>query len=285
MISKVCSNFIELLRKKFGKEKPFALTHDGWREFYQEYRKEMPIRHFLLERAPDKIADVYGFLIGDRIPNVRTIIAHRITERTHVIRTGLDVGYHEIDDRMFYGMFNLLTEFVESEMAWMEFICMDENHPLYDDYKRERFISNYLDPFGIYGSLFKSTELGVMHITNCLEMNPYDSNSVAEQNSIIKQQEKYKEILELYVWFTTLRPNRTSNNSFDAYMSIKDREKFEEEYGVTFILSDKFKKDHPDVYNEYMNKLNNKHDLEHNFYEEDTKMLKKLIDIRSTLWT
>jgi hypothetical protein len=132
--------------------------------------------------------------------------------------------------------------------------------------------------------MFKSAELGVMHITNCLEMNPYDSNSVAEQNSIIKQQEKYKEILELYVWFTTLRPNRT-NTPYDAYMSIKDREKFEEEYGVTFILSDKFKKDHPDVYNEYMNKLNNKHDLEQNFYEEDTKMLKKLIEIRSTLWT
>jgi hypothetical protein len=115
-------------------------------------------------------------------------------------------------------------------------------------------------------------------------MNPYDASSISEQNSIIRQIEKYKEILELYVWYVDLRPNR-KYISVEAFMSIEDREKYEKEYGFCFILSDRFKKDHPDVYREYSNKINSKHDSEQDFYEEDNKMLKKLVDIRSTLWT
>lgn len=285
MIRKLSEKLITYIRKRYGREKPFALSHDGWREFYRKYREESPVRYFLLEKVPDKIDDYYSFLISDRIPDFRRIIAHRITERTHLINTGLDVGYHEIDDRMFYGMFNLLKDFVESEVAWMEFICMDEDHPLYDKYKKQRIISKFFNPFGIQSSLFRSPELGVMHITKHIDMNPYEYTSIAEQNSIINQIEKYRQILELYIWYVELRPNRATNSPYDAFMSIENREEYEKQYGSTFILSDKFKNDHPTVYKQYMDQINNKHNSEQNFYEEDNKMLKKLVDLRSTLWT
>jgi hypothetical protein len=284
VIRSISSKVVEKLRDKYGAEKPFALSHDGWNDFYKKYREDTPIRYFLLETVPDKIDSAYRFLISDRIPNLRNVIAHRITERTHMIDTGLEVGYNEVDDRMFHGMFNLLKEFVEGELAWMEFICMDESHPLYDSYKKQRIISKHCDFLGIQSSKFRSPELGVMHITKNIDMNPYDASSISEQNSIIRQIEKYKEILELYVWYVDLRPNR-KYISVEAFMSIEDREKYEKEYGFCFILSDRFKKDHPDVYREYSNKINSKHDSEQDFYEEDNKMLKKLVDIRSTLWT
>lgn len=285
MIEKYCSKILSRLQKRFGRDKPLALDVDGWNDFYSNYKKDMPIRFFLLEKVPEKIDDVFRFVWTNPRKSVRNFIIHRFLERNHVVKTGLPVGYHEVDDRMFHANFHLLKEFVEGELAWMEFICMEENHPLFNKYKKERFLSNHMNFFGIYSSRFYSEDLGILHLTSYLDLNPYDRDSNMESEMVIKQQEKYRNILELYLWYTKERNNRQDDLAELAYDAIKDREKFEKEYGTMFILSDRFKKDHPDVYKEYMSKINNKHNNDEAFYEEDTKMLKKLMDIRSSLWT
>lgn len=286
MIRKFSSKILSGLRTKFGPKKPVALTIDGWRDFENHYRKDKPVTYFFLESIPNKIGEVYYFLIEKRIQSFKEFVLFRFTERTHLINTGLGYGYHEVDDRMFYGMFELLRDYVEGELAWLEFVCMGDHHPFYDELKKERFKSKYLDLFGIHQSHFKSKKLGLYHLTYTLEENPYNSHSKAEQNAILKQQETNRTILELYLWYTQERPNRKKDNvAHEAYEEIPNKKQFEKDYGGLFLFSDEFKKNHPTVYNNYANKIINNEDLREKFYEEDTMMLKKLVDIRSSLWT
>ena len=52
-------------------------------------------------------------------------VRHRTIDKYHVIDTGLPPGYYEKDCQMLHGMFNLLVDHVDCEVAWMELIWKD----------------------------------------------------------------------------------------------------------------------------------------------------------------
>lgn len=61
--------------------------------------------------------------------NIKWWVIYRTTERYHIVKTGLKPDYYETDKRMLHACFNLLKEFVEVELAHLQFLNMHGTKP------------------------------------------------------------------------------------------------------------------------------------------------------------
>lgn len=100
-------------------------------------------------------------------------IKYKIFRKYHIVDTGLEPGYADVDLRMLHANFNLLKNFVEEECASMWHICNEEPLPWWKTY----FTS------------YRSPENGIKWLSE--KTNPQD-----------------EEILKLYKWWVEERPNR-----------------------------------------------------------------------------
>lgn len=79
-------------------------------------------------------------------------LRYRTTEKYHVVKTGLKPGYYDTDHIMIHACFNLLKEFVETEIVHMYYIlCFKGKKPWWKSTKKfikehqREFIDGYLD--------------------------------------------------------------------------------------------------------------------------------------------
>lgn len=285
MIDRKLNGVITKIQKRFGRKKPFALSVDGWEEFYAKYKEEEPKQYFWCETVPDGILWGYRRVFGWKIRKLSEFLRYRLYDKNHIVKTDLEPGYYDKDTILFHANFTILVDFVESELAWFNMITRDfkDGSVISEKYSRKNFILEYFDPFGIYRSSFRSRELGKDYLSKQIDYNPYDiEDDESVIDSLFLQIDKYKKILDIYTWYTKTRPQRYED---DLSSIIDDRGYYEKEYGIMFIMSDRFKEDHPETYKRYMDSLKDKNLLEKQYDEEDTEMLKQLIDIRHSLWT
>jgi hypothetical protein len=238
-----CGKFADWIR---GEEKPVALTLEEWDEWRNEQRTKRPIRFYISDTLLTKAQDII-FFPCDVYRNIRCYFRNRFRDKIHCLNTGLKPGnYYDLDHRILHGLFNELTNFVESELAWMNQLSKKQKR------LRER-----------------SPKDGVEYLewASDLTFNEDDYGIEKGEESYGKptpQAESSKEILELYKWWKNY-PNRPNPMDASGWSDVCET-----------------KNPDPELKKQAFEKLNQ---LEEEQDQEETDMLIRLIKVRKSLWT
>lgn len=234
-------NIINKIKKWANYDTPAFLTMEGWNEFGRDFKTKAPIRYFLFHKLPIKISTFKRKYISDPIYWVK----YRTTDKYHIVKTGLSPNYYETDYLMLHVNFNLLKEFVEIECARLE----DWQSRLgYWQRIKEKFLG------------YRSKKSGIAHLT-------WASSLGKESPS---QAKAAKELLELYTWWTDIRPNR-QELPLPVYAQTNDDEIFD------FINDVKS----PEETKYWKEKWKQKAAWD----KEDENMLIRLMKVRTQMWT
>jgi hypothetical protein len=242
-----CSKLANLIR---GCEKPPYLTMDDWEKWRSEVKAKSPIRYFIAEKLLNRIQDFINFP-KDIYNSIRYYIRNRFITKTHYLKTGLEPGvYHELDERILYGLFNELVDFVEVEQAWINYISNDKKY----NFKNGRCIESGLDHLKWASGLKYDEDCGI-------------AEGEELYGKPTPQSESASKILELYSWWKD-RKYRTDPMEASGWSDYCEKKKIEG-------LDDKKSRI-------ALEKLTN---LEEKYEKEDEDMLIELIKIRKHLWT
>lgn len=235
----------KIIKDWFEMYPPGALDGQGWKDFDIKSEKEYPIRYWLNETL---IPNMW-WPITRRYNDIVSYIRFGYFEKMHFINTGLKADYYDSDTRLLHGMFSLLKDFVEVEKAWLEAIFNR-------DYKR---------PFWKLNNRFRNREFGIVYLDWEISLD----NDTEEANK--SQAEAAQIIKDLYLWWVDKRPVR-----MDPYDLLPDEPQDLTKKAIYNIgnISEEKRKAYKEI-----NKL------EEEYYNEDTKMLIKLIEVRNSLWT
>lgn len=167
-------------------------------------------------------------------------IAFRTTQRYNIVKIKtLAATYWDKDTIMLHAIMQLVTDYVEIEQASLYWTNHDETPSL-----RERILRRV--PWVFRNSnWFRSRERGV---TNLQLESTFDDDSLLAEERNSAQANAAREILEVYLWWHDVRPNRKDLDSSEI------------------------------GFEEYLN-------LTRQYSIEDANMLKRIIDVREHLWT
>jgi len=238
-----CSRFADWVR---GERKPTALSLDEWDEWRDDLARRRPLRYFLAERGLKHLQDLVMFPLDLWRTATRRFML-RFVERPYCLDTGLlKWDWHELDERIIHALFNELKNYVEVELASM-FIATDKGG------------------FRMRGG--RCPEAGVANLEWQCSLKYGDSEFVKKgdpkRGRPTPQAVSAKRILELYRWWTEVRPARPDPMDASGWSEVHDS-KDEKRRGKA---SDALQK------------------IEEEYDREDEKMLVRLIKVRKSLWT
>jgi hypothetical protein len=233
---------------------PYALTSAEWRAWHAQQRAQRPIAYWFCETLPDILAPVKQRLTG--MPyNLRM----RWINRYDVIRTGLPRTYHDGDTRMLHGMFAILVDFVEIEKSHMQCVFNENNDPRPWWARRPwRFFS------------WRNAAAGLAYLDWEITL---DDEADAD-DTVVTQAQAAREIRDLYIWWTQVRPARPDpydESGWTAYMDQRDKEGYDP------------LDEHPDTQVTIL--IKKLTDLENQYDQDDQEHLVRLIKVRKHLWT
>lgn len=238
-------------RKFLYPDYPEFASLSEWRE-WRDKQKETPIRYFLAERFPDYLEDVIIW-IPKHISNGMWWLRYRFAPkyRYHIINTKLKPDYHHPSEQIIYANFAILVNFVEQESA-IQHRNWNDDQPSVGWFERW---------------YFRDPGAGVARLKEMQEYNPTSP--------------QYTEILELYKWWTEIRPQRIKPFTLSGVELFYNELEKEEKGDWLEIMDDKLSTDQK-------NDLNLRQDLEYKietgYNNEDTEMLMRLINVRLELY-
>jgi len=249
-----CGKFAEWIR---GEKKPLALTMEEWEAWRKELKKKSPYRYYFSEVLLNKIQNIVCWP-SDVVNSIRAYIENRYITKTHYLKTGLEPGqYHELDDRILFGLFNELVDFIEVEQAWLYSLGNKEKKYIF---KKGRCIEAGVDYLNWASELKYEEDCGIYK----------DDPNYGEPT---RQALAAKKILELYNWWKN-RPKRPDPMDLSGWSKYCEDNKSEDG------IYPSFKKD--EKKSEIFEKLE---EIEEQYEKEDEAMLIDLIKIRKSLWT
>lgn len=281
--------FIDRAREKYGRVMKGSGTVDDFQDFGDKYKKELPVRYFLLETLPD-------FLVWSKTKitkpwnRLKMFVFYRTLGRFHVVKTGLAPGYHDKDAIMLHANFSLLVDFVEIEYARCP---TKEEAKANKRLRRIRWKARFIPAYHL---IFRDAESGVKELEERIRLGQMDvEESLLNQGelndyvkSMMESVENDKIVLELYRWWTEIRPKQWEDlESIDPSEHLKNsiNPEDQEKIGGLGILSKRLAKKYPEAFNKYHDAALRKYNLEKLLHDEDQEMLMKLIEIRRKLWT
>ena len=265
-----CSNFADWLR---GVDKPQCETSKGWRDWNKDAKLAHPWRYWLAEEGLDKIQN-FIYWPTDRLYDAKYWFNNRFITKTHALTSTLERGkWHEFDERLLYCMFDELVNFVEIELAW--------NHIVWDDEARKKFNT----PWYAYGwfrwRTWRSPEAGLDHLewaSNLKKDDNYLDKDDPEFGKPTRQALDAIEIRELYNWWKNVRPSRPDPYDKSQWNKICDNRR--EKYGDIF-----WENCDEEEQAESRKSIDMIDKIETQYYDEDTQMMTRLINLRRSLWT
>lgn len=267
-----CSKFADWLR---GTMKPRAETSEGWSKWKKHARASHPLRYWLAEEGLDIIQNTLMWPI-DRLYDVKYYINNRWVTKTHVLSTGLKPGqWHEYETRLLHGSFNELVNYVEKELAWWHIAWSDEDK------------QKYKAPFWARGwfrwRTWRCKQAGLDNLDWQRSLTYKEPWGVQPDN------EKYgkptpqaiaaQEILDLYKWWTEVRPARPDPYDVSGWSAICDRMRDRDPDAI--LPEEKTPEERQDT-SKALDMIN---ELEENYEREDEEMLIRLVKVRRSLWT
>jgi len=230
---------------------PEMATADKWFEFEERYKKEAPVRHWVM-RGP-----IYTLTLKIKWRK-RDFFYHiwsRFIVKNHIIKTDLRRGhYHDNSERMLHAVFKILEDYVEIECAYA--------HDYADTEKTlgwKRFLPRFIRPRA------KDQTNGILHLLWEIELG--------EESP--RQAKDAVEFYELYTWWKDVRPNR-------KHTPMPDTPNLPE--GVFGGASKEWQKNHPEEYEQYLKWSDVTHDETTTWRKEDQEMLIRLVKVYESMW-
>lgn len=253
--------YLKTLFRRFNRwcafNPPGALTSEGWASFDNEFNFKAPIRYWF--RNDFKRHFIYPFKW--KYEEITYWIKYRTVNRYHIVKTGLEPGYAEVDTVMLHTNFNLLKDFVEVSQAWREYWSVDTTKTWYEQHM----------PFYRIFVPFRRPDLGVKHLEWAAAL---DDPSLPVHEQMHEQAKHARETLALYKWWVEDRPARqpvhvrrpetTSGGKWDIFSPAV---RLTKEYQI------------------YIADIEKSYKQEERWEKEDDRMLIRLIKIRRGLWT
>lgn len=235
---------------------PYALEWDEWDEWEEDLKAKYPMGYFFTETIPTVFRKIFVYRLISPIQDAIYSFRCRFVKKYYLIDTKLPRSHYcDSDSRMLHGMFELLVDFIEVELATLHIIFNPKR------YKQSRIAIRW-------NSKWRNAKLGLEYIDEYLS----DPDMPDEQKA------EYKIMLELYNWWKN-RPNRIDPHSVTNDVNEEIRRK----YGCS-LLSNKWRDDE-DLVKIHDIALDEMVNLEKKYLEEDTENLIKLIKIRYRMWT
>jgi len=241
-----------------------AKTAGGWHE-WELKKRSAKFAYFMSDTIPDAIDSVFVYPVSRLKNRIKTWWQGTPTIKIR----GLEKGYHDADQKMLYGNFQLLVDYVEQECAYM-------NIWSHSEYKYPNwFIRTFTD--------WRDAGMGLKYViwgANLDNPNMCDTDNI---HLNVRQAESNKEVLKLYNWWVNIRPNRLDEMDASGYSDYynKRRAAQEEKDGFRSIWAG-FESDHSD---ELQHVLAESHRIEQKYADEDDEMLTRLIKVRHDMWT
>jgi hypothetical protein len=269
-----CTPFADWLR---GKPKLKMGTSDQWNDWEDEAKRYHPVRYWLAEEALSHLQDFVTWPVR-KIYDVKYYINNRWVSRTHSLtahpRDIKPGAWCDVGNRFLPCLFNELVDFVEIESAW--------SHIAWGN-KEDR--AKYNPPFWASGwfrwRTWRCPQAGIDHLDWAMTLTNTDwcEPDHPEYGKPTGQALRAKEIKELYVWWTEVRPARPDAYEVSGWTDYceKARELID---GRLFGG-----KSTPEL-----KKLSNKshkllQKIEDAYEKEDEAMMIRLIKARDSLWT
>ena len=269
-----CTPFADWIR---GTKKLSAATAEEWDDWRTTAKMKHNFRYWLAEEFLDDIQDFVTWPVR-KLYDIKYYINNRWVSRTHSLTAhSRDIKpgqWQDVGNRFLPCLFNELVDFVEIETAWSHIAWGgDENRAKYDP------------PFWASGwfrwRTWRCPQAGLDHLDWAMTLTNVDwldedKKHLAEPTH---QAKAAKEIKELYIWWTTIYPNRP--DPYDASGWTEYCEKARELNGGKFFGS----KSTPELkkMSDKSHKLLQK--IEAAYKKEDEQMMIRLIKIRDSLWT
>ena len=271
-----CSPFADWIR---GTKKLSAGTSEEWDEWNTAAQIKHNFRYWLAEEALGHIQDFVTWPVR-KIHDIKYYINNRWVTRTNSLTAhprDIKPGqWQDLGNRFLPCLFNQLVDFVEVETAWSQIAWGD---------KEAR--AKYNPPFYASGwfrwRTWRCPQAGLDHLdwamtlTN-VEWLDEDKKSEAVPTS---QAISAKEIKELYVWWTTVYPNRPEPMDASGWSEHCDamRVKYPSSLFSSLTGKDSDDKKASDKAHKLLQ------EIEAAYEKEDEEMLIRLIKIRDSLWT
>jgi hypothetical protein len=269
-----CSPFADWLR---GTKKLNAGTSEEWDEWTTAAQMKHNFRYWLAEEGLSHLQDFVTWPVR-KIYDVKYYINNRWVSRTHSLtahpRNIKPGDWCDVGNRFLPCLFNELVDFVEIEQAW--------HHIAWSDEARKK----YQAPFWSWGwfrwRTWRCPQAGLdyldwaMTLTNSDWCTPEDPN----YNKPTGQAIRAKEIKELYLWWTTVYPNRPDVYDASGWSDYCEKSRLANG-GKLSWSNDKS----PELKKMGDKALKLSQKIEAAYEKEDTEMMIRLIKARDSLWT
>lgn len=206
--------------------------------------------------------------------SLRSRLISRFVDKSYRCDTGLPkYHYHEIETRMFHSMFEVLVDYVESEVAWSAVVMESFNDDLTLKRKIELEIIFFLQKYGL--SNFRDATLGVNRMLRDGSSNDFDIARCGQE--FADHPNSNEQLVELYKWYK------------DVYLARPDSYVIDEAETQYYL---KYRELPPKVTlgsDERNTKLSNYLDIVSSISDaiekEEDEKLQQLISLRRTMWT
>lgn len=271
-----CSKFSDWLR---GTPKLTVGSAKQWKDWKANAKSAHPIRYWLAEDGLNKLQDVVMWPL-DQLHSAKYYFNNRWITRTHALTAhprDIPRGeWREYGTRILPCLFNELVNFVEIDQAAMNII--------WDEAARKK----YKAPWWSFGwfrvRTWRSAEAGVEHLKWAASLTNEEWLDEGEKHLAqhTGQAIAAKEVLELYHWWTVVRPNRPDPGDASGWTAWCHSTRSNTDDVLSVLDSSNETPEQRETSNRILDAY---HEIEKNYENEDTEMLVRLIRIRYHLWT
>lgn len=188
--------FAKWLVRRAGMDTPYALTIEGWDEYYAQFKQQAPFTYYFVESVIPSIQNIC-YLPSDIFHGIRIYYDNAIKNKVHYLKTGLPVGvWYDTDMRLLCGSMNSLVDYVEIELAHIYTFTNDDPNIRADFYHYgrseaggKRWLQEQIDEEYTCEVSFSDND------ENAKEWKEQDERSFHERKDI------YKDMQEIYLWW------------------------------------------------------------------------------------
>lgn len=273
-----CSKFADWLR---GTEKGGAKTGSGWRDWRRQAQSQHPVRYWIAEEVLDAIQNFIWWPV-DRIYDVKYYINNRWVSRTHSLtahpRDIQPGSWCDVGNRFLPCLFNELVDFVEVEQAWWNIA--------WDKEARKKYQAPFWSAGWFRWRTWRCPEAGLDALRWASELtfnDEWQEKTDPNYGQPTPQAIAAREILELYHWWTQVRPQRVDPMEASGWSAYCARQRELEDGDILASLG----RDNqtPEEQAEVRRILDECYRLEELQEKEDEDMMIRLIRVRRSLWT
>jgi hypothetical protein len=268
-----CSKFADWIR---GTVKPVSATDEGWRNWEKSAKSSYPIRFWIADDGLDYLQN-FIFYIPEKFRDTKSYVKNRWIDRTNSLTASYkDIkpgSWKDVGDRFLLCMFNELVDFVEIEKAHMHVACAE---------KEEK--TKYKTGYTPFWKRWRCAQAGLDHLDweskLIFDEDYYTDLTNPKYGTPTPQALAAIEILELYNWWTKVRPNRPDPYDASGWTAYCDKKRKKSDSNLSM-----FYEKTPEEEEESKTSLDKLRIMEEDYEKEDEEMMIRLTKIRNSLWT